>query len=305
MAKRKRQKSKFGRALLVTFLVVGAASSTALIMGYRFYGEAFPNVAILKTNYPHVIPRGEKEPPLIKIEKAKPASWVPLSAISPQAVGAIIVSEDWAFYQHKGYDPVQIREAVNESLEEGHFVRGASTITQQVAKNIFLSRDKTLWRKLRELVLALRLERDLGKKKILELYLNVAEWGPKVFGIGPAAQYYFQKAPIDLTAKEGAFLALLLPSPIRYGQSFRKHVLTEFASDTMNSILDKMVTARFLTEEERQQVGKIPLSFEAVAQPGTSPEATKSEDESEKSDAAQEDSPAPEVLFDEPEHSGT
>lgn len=250
---------------LLTLLTI-VVSGLALWLGYSFLTTEFPHPKLLKTQYPLVIYRPEQPAvPLVKIVSSRPSGWVPLSAISKVAVGAVVVSEDWAFYQHKGYDPNQIREAVKESWEEGELVRGASTITQQVVRNVFLTKDKNLWRKIKELFLAVRLEDSVKKARILEIYLNIAEWGPGIYGLGPASRLYFNKAPSELTAKEGAFLAMLLPSPIRYGQSFRSKKLTAYARETVNSILGKMTQAHFITEEERDRELAQPLSFEAAS----------------------------------------
>lgn len=227
-----------------------------------------PDPAVLKIQYPvvHYIPPTKARPGsqdfTISLQKAKPASWVDIGSISKAAVGAIVVSEDWAFYHHAGYDPNQIRLAIKEKLQEGRALRGASTITQQVARNVFLTQDRNYLRKMRELALAVRMEEVLGKRRILEVYLNIAELGEGIYGIGPAARFYFKKPPSQLTAKEGAFLAMLLPSPKRYSQSFREKRLTEYAQDTVDTILEKMTTARYLTLTQENVELSRPLSFE-------------------------------------------
>jgi monofunctional biosynthetic peptidoglycan transglycosylase len=245
-----------------------AAACLAFLTGCNMWG--IPDPSVLKTAYPVVReirnPDGTKKS-VIDLKPHRPASWVELGAVSRAAVSAIIVSEDWAFYSHKGYDPKQIKEALSKDLDEGHFARGASTITQQVARNVFLSQEKTLWRKVKELALAIKMEHKLNKRKILEVYLNIAEWGDGTFGIGPAARLYFSKSPSELTAKEGAFLAMLLPSPKKYSISFRKHRLTEYAHDTVETILDKMQQAHFLTVDQKMDELELPLSFE-VPEPG-------------------------------------
>lgn len=244
----------------LTVIVSGAS----LWAGFAYLRSEFPNVRVLQAQYPVIHYRGPKNPPLVMLQKDRPATWVGLGEVSKVAIGAVLVSEDWAFYQHKGFDANQIREAIKEDLEEGRFARGASTITQQVVRNVFLSKDKNLWRKFKELFLSVDLEQKVGKRKILETYLNIAEWGEGIFGVGEAARYYFGKTPSELTAKEGAFLAMLLPSPVRYGQSFRDKKLTDYAQDTVKSILKKMAQAKYLSDERRDQEIMVPLSFEAV-----------------------------------------
>ncbi|WP_224984246.1 transglycosylase domain-containing protein [Geomonas agri] len=139
--------------------------------------------------------------------------WAPLSQIPSEMKWAVILAEDASFYKHEGIDVKAIKEAIKYDLEKQSFARGASTITQQVAKNLFLSREKTLTRKAKELYLAKRMEQEITKGRIIELYLNVIELGPMVHGIGHGARYYFGKSPAALTPRECAFLAAMLPGP--------------------------------------------------------------------------------------------
>ncbi len=139
--------------------------------------------------------------------------WSRSEEIPPEMKWAVIVAEDARFFHHDGIDVKAIKNAIRYDLEKKSFARGASTITQQVAKNLFLTREKTLTRKIEEIFLALRMERELTKGRIMELYLNIVELGPMVYGIGHGAQYYFGKPPADLTPRECAFLAAMLPGP--------------------------------------------------------------------------------------------
>ncbi len=142
--------------------------------------------------------------------------WVPLSKISPALINAVIAAEDSTFYFHRGVEWGLTRDVFLESLRTGRRDRGASTITQQVARNLYLSPHKTYFRKIREIVLAQRLERTLPKKRILEIYLNIAEWGEGIFGAEAAAQSFFRKSAADLTWEEATALAAVLPSPRRH-----------------------------------------------------------------------------------------
>ena len=247
MTRSKKKKTFFYRVTLWGLVFI---SAPILIWGALIWNRV-SEVDLLKASYyPHLKIRGLKEAPEISLEKSRPKDWVSINAVSKVAVGAIIVSEDWAFYSHSGVDLRQLREAIELDWKEKRFVRGASTITQQVAKNIFLTRQKSLVRKVEELILTLKLEQSLSKRKILELYLNIAEWGPGVFGIQRASQYYFKKNPSELNAKEGAFLAMLLPSPIRYGESYRQKTLTPYARERIHILLERMVEAGYLSENE-------------------------------------------------------
>lgn len=139
--------------------------------------------------------------------------WTRSSSIPSEMKWAVILAEDARFYKHEGIDVKAIKNAIKYDLEKKNFTRGASTITQQVAKNLFLSREKTISRKIKEVILAKRMEQELTKGRIIELYLNVVELGPMVYGIGHGARYYFGKPASALTPRECAFLAAMLPGP--------------------------------------------------------------------------------------------
>lgn len=139
--------------------------------------------------------------------------WIPYSRISSNLVRAVLVTEDAAFWTHDGLDYQQIRESMEVNLERGEFARGASTITQQLAKNLYLSPSKNPVRKLRELLIARRLEAELSKQRILEIYLNVIEWGDGIYGAEAASRTYFGKAAAQLSAPEGALLAAAIANP--------------------------------------------------------------------------------------------
>lgn len=140
--------------------------------------------------------------------------WVSLLRISPWLQRAVINSEDARFYEHDGFDIKETEIAVASALENGELGRGASTITQQLAKNLWLGEQRSLARKLREYFLAQRLE-ELGKTRILELYLNVVEFGPGIYGADAAARIYFHKPASELQPEEAALMTALLPAPRR------------------------------------------------------------------------------------------
>ncbi len=194
----------------------------------------------------------------------RPQKWIPLIQVSSKAIWPIVISEDWAFYEHSGLDFNQLGKVLENAVKSGRVKRGASTITQQVVKNLYLSHERSFFRKFNEMILAFSLELLVDKKWILEQYLNLAEFGPSLFGIKEAAWHYFQKSPSELTYREGAFLAMLLPSPTRYGESFRKSELTEFAQEQIESILTKLVQARIISEEEKQTELMDTFNWEAL-----------------------------------------
>lgn len=155
------------------------------------------------------------------------ASWTELDDISPFMVAAVLTTEDGAFYKHHGFNHNAIRNATAANLKARRFARGASTITMQLAKNLFLSREKTLSRKIEELILTDYLEQAFRKDDMMELYLNVIEFGPDVYGITRAADYYFGRKPEELSLPECFFLASIMPSPIRFGRSRDKGQVSE------------------------------------------------------------------------------
>lgn len=154
-------------------------------------------------------------------------NWAPLSGISPYVVKGVTTTEDGSFFRHEGFSPHHIKQSIVTNLKKGGFYRGASTITQQLVKNLFLTREKTISRKLQELFITSQVETALGKERIMELYLNIIEFGPHLYGIKQAARHYFDKHPFDLTALESAFLVSLIPSPKRYYHQFTRGEVTD------------------------------------------------------------------------------
>lgn len=139
--------------------------------------------------------------------------WVPLSRISPYLVKAVLIAEDDKFWSHEGFDYESIKQAVEKDLQSGRLRFGGSTISQQLARNLYLSPAKSIWRKFREVLITWRMEQVLSKKRILELYLNVVEWGDGIFGAEAASRHYFEKPASELSPREAARLAVVLPSP--------------------------------------------------------------------------------------------
>ncbi|RKH41847.1 monofunctional biosynthetic peptidoglycan transglycosylase [Corallococcus sp. AB050B] len=162
--------------------------------------------------------------------------WVPLSAVSKPAVDAVLLSEDASFYLHDGVDTVELARAVGQAVEAGKLERGASTLTQQLAKNLWLSTDRSLVRKLKELVLAHRLEEALTKQRILTLYLNVVEWGNGVYGIEAGAREHFGVSASQLSVAQGAVLAAMLPSPRKRSPSSGSRALWKHAHRVVDSL---------------------------------------------------------------------
>jgi monofunctional biosynthetic peptidoglycan transglycosylase len=178
--------------------------------------------------------------------------------ISEHLKKAVVVGEDTTFFSHQGIDFFELRQTIEDSWREGKVDRGASTITMQLARNLYLSPERSLLRKLREMIITLQLERSLSKQRILELYLNVVEWGRGIYGAEAAARHYFLKSAADLTPVEAATLAALLPSPVRP----RQRALVR----RRNRILERMVAIGHITADEFAVARETPLFY--VEEPG-------------------------------------
>jgi monofunctional biosynthetic peptidoglycan transglycosylase len=166
-------------------------------------------------------------------------TWVPSDAISENLKRAVVTAEDDEFYRHNGVDWPAIRAAYERNRKAGRFAAGGSTITMQLARNLYLSPSKNPFRKAKEILIARRLERELGKRRILELYLNVVEWGKGVFGCEAAARAYFGKSCAELTSDEAVAMAVVLPNPRRWDPA-KRGVYVERNS---KRIIDRMMAA--------------------------------------------------------------
>lgn len=167
-------------------------------------------------------------------------NYVKLNQISSVLQRTILITEDAGFYTHSGFDREGIQHCFQKMKEKMKIVCGGSTITQQLAKNLFLTKDKTFYRKGLEALITVKLEKTLTKKEILEKYLNVVQFGKNIFGIKQAAQFYFKKHPSQLDAVESAFLAMILPNPEKYSQSYYRKDLTRFARNRILRIINDM-----------------------------------------------------------------
>jgi monofunctional glycosyltransferase len=198
----------------VSIVLLAAALGAAVL-----FWATLPDVRPLRTSWPKTTAFMERR----KAELARKGEntrleWTPvgLSRISPAMQRAVVVAEDARFWEHDGVDWRAMRGALEKNWEKGQLKVGGSTITQQLAKNLYLSPARTPWRKLRELAIAWRLERTLSKKRILELYLNVIEFGPRTYGVEAAARCYAGRSAEDLSREQAALLAAVIPSPRIY-----------------------------------------------------------------------------------------
>jgi len=194
--------------LLLRLLISSAAAAFALL---AYIYVTLPDVRVLARTNPTRTAWMEMR--AREGTKRHEQRWVPYSRISPHLKRAVIVAEDSAFWEHEGIDLEQIRESMEVNLEQGKAARGGSTITQQLAKNLYLSPSRNPIRKLRELIIARRLEASLTKARILEIYLNVIEWGDGVWGAEAAARRYFGVSAAALSPSQAALLAGAIVNP--------------------------------------------------------------------------------------------
>jgi len=199
-------------------------------------------------------------PVYLEVNPSSP-SYTELARISRYVNATFIASEDASFFHHKGIDPSAIENALRRDLSEQRIALGGSTITMQTVKNLFLTHERTLSRKLQELFLAWHLEQILSKQRILEIYVNIVELGPGIYGVTEASRRFFGKGPDDLNLTEAAYLANLLPSPkIRY-RYFCQGRITENFRDLVNGLLKRMVNLRHITAERFLQAVATPIRF--------------------------------------------
>jgi monofunctional biosynthetic peptidoglycan transglycosylase len=169
--------------------------------------------------------------------------WVPLSNISPYLIKAVLIAEDDKFWGHEGFDYEAIRKAIERDLRAKRLKFGGSTLSQQLARNLYLSPEKSLLRKMGEALITWRMEKVLSKRRILELYLNVVEWGEGIFGIEAASRHYYGKLSSELTPVEATRLAAILPSPKRYNPLGNQNYVTTRANDIYNIMIQRGIIA--------------------------------------------------------------
>jgi len=250
-----RRRRWWWRALRWTALAVLAA----LLLVASWQVITWPDVAALATSNPDTTAFIEAYREQEREAGREPRlqwRWVPSSRISPELKHAVLVAEDINFFSHDGFDAFELKEAVRGAWEEGKPLRGASTLSQQTAKNLWLSPSRNPLRKLKEALLTAQLERALGKGRILEIYLNVAELGPGIYGAEAASRHYFGRSAAALTRRQAAQLAASLSRPATWHpgverRGYRRRVET---------ILQRMEKAQWLRREIEAHTADRPRS---------------------------------------------
>src|SRR5262252_2745757 len=242
-----------------------AAGSLLFLFGIGYVGYAvftIPDVTSLKKNNPTVTAIMEQRANEQHINVRPLHTWIPYNSISPHVRNAVLIAEDSSFFQHSGYDVDEIRESVKRNWREKRFARGASTITQQLAKNLYLSTSRDPLRKVREFFIAQELERNLSKQRIFEIYLNVIEWGDGIYGVEPAARQYFGKSASELLPEEAAILAAMIPNPRRYTPARN----LKYLERRKKEILERLARWKYLPPDEYAAALVRPIVFRQASQ---------------------------------------
>jgi monofunctional biosynthetic peptidoglycan transglycosylase len=230
---------------IVLIVLLGIAAAFCLFAGFFFL--TLPGVEFLKTRDPEttaVIEQRKAEAKKKGQELKIRQKWVKFDDIPQLLKDTVRVSEDIDFYHHKGIDYYELKESIKRNLKEGKKSRGGSTITQQLAKNLFLSTGKSYYRKLREFFIAKRLEENLSKNRIFHIYLNIIELGPGIFGVEAASEYYFGKPVGSLSLVEILRLAAVLPKPLRVTPLSDSRYLKWRA----NLLLERLIKYEYITD---------------------------------------------------------
>ncbi|MBI4689431.1 MAG: monofunctional biosynthetic peptidoglycan transglycosylase [Nitrospirae bacterium] len=261
----KKKTKRFIRKLIfitIIFLVSGVST-------YLYF--SFPNISYLKKNNPKktsFMEYREKEWQKNGKKYRIQQRWVSLSGISPYLIKAVLIAEDDKFWSHEGFDYEAIQKAIEKDIEAKKFKLGGSTISQQLAKNLYLSPSKNPLRKIAEAILTWRMEKVLTKRRILELYLNIAEWGDRgVFGIEAASRHYYGKSASSITPEEAARLASVLPNPKKYNPSGNQR----YVINRSNLIYSIMVRRGIVVPEYEDVVSEVTSTEEANIKENSTP----------------------------------
>ncbi|OCG08124.1 carboxypeptidase/penicillin-binding protein 1A [Gilliamella sp. wkB178] len=245
---------KFLLKFLIGCLLCGLAIGIA---GYAYYSKDLPNVATLKeVRLQTPLQVLSKDGELIAIFGERRRTPLKYDEIPPLVVNAIIATEDARFFEHYGIDPIGIVRAMYVGLKQKGFSQGGSTITQQVAKNFFLTPEKSISRKVKEMILAIRMEKELSKEEIMALYLNMINFGSRAYGVAAASYTFFGKTPEQLTVDEAALLAGLPNAP----SAFNPIAHPDRALTRRNWVLSRMLDQSYITQAQYDEAVKRPLN---------------------------------------------
>jgi monofunctional biosynthetic peptidoglycan transglycosylase len=238
-----------------SILVMAGVATVLLVITALYVAATLPDVSDLKGSNP-----GMTALMRLRVEQAEKAGvpleirqqWVPFNEIPALLKKAVRITEDASFYSHEGVDYEELKESVKKNFKEGKLARGGSTISQQLAKNLYLTTEKSFARKGKELLITRRLERTLTKDRIFEIYLNVIEFGPGIFGVGAASRHYFGIDPYELSLEQTVRLVAVIPRPLTTAPNSD----SEWLEWKTRWILDKLLRYKYITEEEHEETIK-------------------------------------------------
>jgi penicillin-binding protein 1A len=247
------------KKIIIAVLVLVLAAACGI--GFYLFSalSSLPNVATLKHYRPAAAAEVLDKDGIVVTQfyDRKFRIWVPIQGLPDIVIRAVVTAEDDTFFEHHGVNYKATWDALVLDVQKHRYARGGSTITQQMIKNVFLSKEKTITRKLREYVLAGKAERILTKRQILEIYLNEVEWGENIYGIEAASRYYLDKHASELTVGEAALLAGMLPNPRYYNPAKRP----EKAKTRQKRVLFNLQQAKLISQDEYQTALDAPFAL--------------------------------------------
>jgi monofunctional biosynthetic peptidoglycan transglycosylase len=239
-------------------MIIKSLLLSIIVASLVYFYLALPNVSLLKNRNPRtsaLMELRDQENREKKLRVSRQQIWVPYERISDHLKQAVLLSEDASFFSHNGVDLGELKEAFKRDLTTFSFKRGGSTITMQLAKNLYLNPAKNPLRKIKEIIIAWQLEQTLSKTRIFEIYLNIVEWGRSIYGAEAGSRHYFGKSAANLNPLEAATLVALLPSP---RTTREKNILQR-----RNLALARLAKVGHISEEEYHRIMQIPLFHKA------------------------------------------
>jgi monofunctional glycosyltransferase len=241
------------KRVLVKSLLISATLASLV-----YFYLVLPNVSLLKNRNPQtsaLMELRDQENREKKLRLSRPRIWVPYGQISDHLKKAVLLSEDASFFSHNGVDFAELKEAFKRDLKTLSFRRGGSTITMQLARNLYLNPAKNPLRKMKEIIIAWQLEQTLSKTRIFEIYLNIVEWGRNIYGVEAGSRHYFGKSAASLDPLEAATLVALLPSP--------RTTREESILQRRNLVLARLAKVGHISEKEYHRAKEVPLFYKA------------------------------------------
>ncbi|MDQ3052241.1 MAG: transglycosylase domain-containing protein [Bacteroidota bacterium] len=223
---------------------------------FKIIGYGAENFGMMNGTFTHAVREKDVIIRHIAVGPENP-KFVPLEMISPLLINSVLTAEDGTFYNHKGFNEEAFRKSIATNIKEKRFARGGSTITMQLVKNVFLHRNKTISRKVEEALIVWLIENNylVSKERMLEVYLNIIEWGPGIYGIGDAAEFYFAKHPASLSLEESIYLSSIIPRPKTFRYTFDKEgKMKEYLQGYFDLVAGRLLKKEIITQQTRDSL---------------------------------------------------